>query len=104
VQGFGEAVAEFQGRAPWWLALGGGGYDLQAVARAWTLAFGVLSEQQIPDQVPPSYRETYGVSALRDAEEPPVRQSMRDDARKFAERSVLEIQRAVFQTHGLRAS
>ena len=104
VQGFGEAVAEFQGRAPRWLALGGGGYDLQGVARAWTLAFGVLSEQQIPDQVPPSYRETYGVSALRDAEEPPVRQSMRDDARKFAERSVLEIQRAVFPTHGLRAS
>ena len=38
VQGFGDTVAELSRWAPKWLALGGGGYDLQAVARAWTTA------------------------------------------------------------------
>ena len=101
VQGFAEAVSEFAGVAPLWLALGGGGYDLQAVARAWTLAFGVLSEQDLPDEIAASYRDTYGVSSLRDAEELPIRQQMRDDARTFAERSVLEVRRAVFPAHRL---
>ncbi len=101
VQGFAEAVASFAGVAPLWLALGGGGYDLQAVARAWTLAFGVLSEQELPDEIAAPYRDTYGVSSLRDAEELPIRQQVRDDARTFAERSVLEVQRAVFPTHRL---
>ena len=101
VQGFAEAVASFAGVAPLWLALGGGGYDLQAVARAWTLAFGVLSEQELPDDIAAPYRDAYGVSSLRDAEELPIRQQMRDDARTFAERSVLEVQRAVFPTHRL---
>ena len=101
VQGFAEAVAGFAGVAPLWLTLGGGGYDLQAVARAWTLAFGVLSEQELPDDVRAPYRDAYGVTSLRDAEEAPVRQKMRDDARTFAERSVLEVQRAVFPTHRL---
>ena len=71
VQGFAEAVGAFAGVAPLWLTLGGGGYDLQAVARAWTLAFGVLSEQHLPEDVRAPYRDTYGVSVLRDAEEPP---------------------------------
>ena len=101
VQGFAEAVSAFAGVAPLWLTLGGGGYDLQAVARAWTLAFGVLSEQELPDEIAASYRDTYGVSTLRDADELPIRQQVRDDARTFAERSVLEVQRAVFPTHRL---
>ena len=104
VQGFGEAVAEFQGRAPRWLTLGGGGYDLQAVARAWTLAFGVVSEQELPDEIDATYGQQHDVSTLRDAEEPPVTDAMRKDARAFAERSVLEVQRLVFPTHGLTAS
>ncbi len=101
VQGFAEAVAGFAGVAPLWLTLGGGGYDLQAVARAWTLAFGVLSEQELPDEIAPSYRDAHGVSALRDADELPIRRQVLDDARTFAERSVLEVQRAVFPTHRL---
>ena len=35
-RGFGEAVREFAGMGLPWLATGGGGYDLGAVARCWT--------------------------------------------------------------------
>ena len=102
VQGFGRVVAEFPGSAPRWLALGGGGYDLQAVARAWTTAYGIMSEQDFPDELPASYRDRYGVATLSDAEGPPVTERLREDARSYAEKSVQEVRRLIFPTHGLR--
>ena len=103
VQGFAEAVAELARVAPGrWLALGGGGYDLQAVARAWTLAYGVMSEQSFPQEVPESYRERYSVTGLRDPEELPIEESIKQETRTFAESSVAAVQRLIFPTHGLR--
>lgn len=103
VQGFAEAVRELAAVSPGrWLALGGGGYDLQAVARAWTLAYGVMSEQSFPETIPESYRERYGVSTLSDQIEPPVRDSIRNDTRTFAEGSVSAVHRLIFPIHGLR--
>jgi acetoin utilization protein AcuC len=40
-----------------WIALGGGGYYLSAVARAWTLALGVMAEIEVPRNIPPEWRE-----------------------------------------------
>ena len=102
VQGFGRVVAEFPGSAPRWLALGGGGYDLQAVARAWTTAYGIMSEQDFPDELPASYRDRYDVATLSDAEMPPVTERLREDARSYASKSVQEVRRLIFPTHGLR--
>ena len=42
-QGFGNVVSKLADKAPKWLALGGGGYDVQAVARSWTQAYGIMS-------------------------------------------------------------
>ena len=103
VQGFGEAVSEFRRLQPKWLALGGGGYDLQTVARAWALAFGIMSGLELPDAIPPSYGQNHGVSTLPDVEEPPVTDSVRKEARTFAESSVQAVQHLVFPTHGLRS-
>ena len=89
--------------APKWLALGGGGYDLQAVARAWTLAYGVMSEQELPDELPSSYRDQYQVAGLSDLDELPIEDSVRGDARQFAESSVEAVQRLIFPAHGLRS-
>ena len=100
VQGFGEAVAELSRLGPKWLALGGGGYDLQAVARAWTVAFGVMSGQEFPDKVPESYTDQYGVTTLRDAP-PASTESAQKEARTFAESSVQAIRQLIFPTHGL---
>ena len=85
VQGFEQAVRELAKIAPSrWLAMGGGGYDLQAVARAWTLAFGVMSEQSFAEQVPEAYGLRHDVQSLRDAE-PELDQQVQKDARAFAE-------------------
>jgi acetoin utilization protein AcuC len=61
------AVVERLSRlCPKWLALGGGGYDLEVVPRAWTLFFGVMSGQEFPDPLPSGYRRMYGGEFLRD--------------------------------------
>ena len=104
VQGFSQVVSELSRLAPKWLALGGGGYDLHAVARAWTTAYGVMSEQQFSDDIPEPYRDHYGVTNLRDVEEPPVTEAIQKEARTFAESSVQAIYRLIFPTHGLRSA
>ena len=103
-QGFGKVVAEFSGKAPKWLALGGGGYDLQAVARSWTLAYGVMSEQNLDDAIPESYRAKYGVETLPDNEQlPDIVDKVQNDAKTFAEASVGAVQGLIFPTHGIRS-
>ena len=102
VQGFAQVIRDLSQLAPQWLALGGGGYDIGAVARGWTLAYGVMSSQTFPDYIPDSYREKYGLTQLSDAEGPQIDEGMQREARRFVEKSVLDIQRTVFPIHGLR--
>ena len=62
-----ETAWEKLGRmAPRWLALGGGGYNFSVVPRAWTLAFGLMSEQVFSHRLPDTYRSRYGGEFLRD--------------------------------------
>jgi len=103
VQGHAAAVEELASiGATKWLALGGGGYDLQAVARAWAFDFAVMSGQQLSPGIPESYAERYGVETLRDVDEFPIQADMIRDSRTFAEASVQSAQRLVFGVLGLR--
>ena len=103
VQGFGQAVAELGKLARRWLAFGGGGYDLHAVARAWTTAYGVMSGQEFPDEIPESYRARYGVAALRDSDVPEITTRVARETRAFAESSVQAVHSLIFPSHGIRS-
>ena len=104
VQGFAEAVAEFAKLSPAkWLALGGGGYDLHAVARAWTLAYGVMSEQEFGAEIPKSYTTAYDVTSLQDPAEVGVQEQVRKDALTFADASIQAVHRIIYPAHGIRA-
>jgi acetoin utilization protein AcuC len=49
-----------------WLALGGGGYAVENVARAWTLAWARMNDLALPDEISSEWQEKaahYGVSA-----------------------------------------
>ena len=100
VQGFSRAVASFAGKAPKWLALGGGGYDLQAVARAWASAYGVMLGAPLPDRIPQSYADEWRVTTLSDPAE--VAQAVapyQEDAMTFAQASVDTVRKLIFPTH-----
>ena len=101
-QGFAQVVSEFATLAPdRWLALGGGGYDLQAVARSWTMAYGILSEQSFTDAIPDTYRAEHGVESLKDPDDLPLDPKLLNDSRSFAEASVQSVHRLIFPTFGL---
>ena len=85
------------------IALGGGGYNLDTVARLWTLLYGALSGQQFSA----SLHDAGGPSeAERDAIFQQIYVKRRGTARgasidDYARRSVEIVQRAVFPRHGL---
>ncbi len=51
--GFCRMIEIFRSFGIPWVALGGGGYDVTAVARSWTLAFGVMSGIELNDEIQP---------------------------------------------------
>ncbi|MBU2518636.1 MAG: acetoin utilization protein AcuC [Proteobacteria bacterium] len=63
-RGFGHAVRRFKDLA-WgrWIVLGGGGYNMVNVARAWTLAWGIISGQEalVPEEFPEEFISRYRV-------------------------------------------
>ncbi len=48
-----DVVRALRPLAPRLIVLGGGGYNPWSVARAWTAVWGVLSDQPLPDRLPP---------------------------------------------------
>jgi acetoin utilization protein AcuC len=57
--GFCRAVKVIQSLSPKWVALGGGGYDIANVARAWTLAWAIMNGIDTPDEIPGSFLRQY---------------------------------------------
>lgn len=57
-EGFCTMVKALQDLNLPWVALGGGGYDVPNVPRAWTLAWSIMNERPLPNDLPDVYLET----------------------------------------------
>ena len=69
-QGHNLAVRKFaqlaiNQRCPW-VAVGGGGYDFAAVARAWTMNLATMANFNLPEQIPPSYEALPNLTTFAD--------------------------------------
>jgi len=65
---FEQSVQRFRALDLPWLALGGGGYAVANVVRAWTLAWGAMVEADLPDEIPDAWitrAAAYGLSISR---------------------------------------
>ena len=100
-RGYVEAVKEISRWGIPWLALGGGGYDLSAVARSWALAYGVMLDVEWPDRLPEGFDGRLGIEDLRDTINPEIDDEVERDAHRFAEESTFAIRQSVFQFHNL---
>jgi acetoin utilization protein AcuC len=100
-EGYEGVIRRLRKLAPRWLAVGGGGYEVSVVARCWTLAYGAMIDRELPDKIPRSFQELYGLKRLRDTEKPCLDTKVRQQARRFAEESVATVKRLVFPYHGL---
>lgn len=77
-----------------WLALGGGGYNVETVPRIWSLVFAALAKVELPDALPESYKAAYGGKCLRDGEvQIEGAEGMQVDA--YARKAVGELRRAL---------
>src|SRR6185369_14449477 len=105
IQGFTAAVRRLLPLAPRVVALGGGGYDLPNVARAWTAAWAAMNDVSLPETLP---RECHtqmrhlGLQAMT-LSDPPVElpEDTRRWAAEYAHRQVETIQEKIFPLHGI---
>lgn len=77
--------------SPRLLAVGGGGYDAAVVPRAWTLAWGVMSDQTFPNALPEAVADQYDPPLLHDVDPAPISPAQGEVARREAERVVVEL-------------
>jgi acetoin utilization protein AcuC len=99
--GYERVLARLKELCPRWLACGGGGYDLGNVPRAWTLAWARMNGVELPDDLPPPYREEaerlgLWARSLRD----PAPTAPVGSARREAERVVQFLREQVFPLVG----
>ncbi len=103
VQGFAHAVQRIVELSPRLVALGGGGYDLTNVARAWTAAWAVLNGIEIQPEIPASFAGDLKRFGFRSPSlwDPPVElpAEVRRRAREYAARQVEAIRRSIFPIH-----
>lgn len=100
-QGFESILKEFANSSYPWLAVGGGGYDTMAVARCWSLAFAVMSKQNISNKIPDQYSDMYSVDNLYDVQTPSLDADYEAMVKSYAENSVLGIQKLIFPSFGI---
>ncbi|MBE9528330.1 MAG: acetoin utilization protein AcuC [Proteobacteria bacterium] len=68
--GFESMVRHFSDTGLPWVALGGGGYNMSNVARAWTLAWAIMNGTDVPEHIPKRYLEAnsefFDTDSMRD--------------------------------------
>jgi acetoin utilization protein AcuC len=64
-KGFCEVLRKMKDISPKWIALGGGGYEITNVAKAWTLAWAIMNNVDPPDKLPEAFLKQYPLEGFR---------------------------------------
>lgn len=98
IYGFERVLQRIKALAIPWIALGGGGYNISNVARAWTLAWAIMNGIELSDELPKGYikfSENYGVFEKRLKGTEGMRKYVERGIRKDVERIVLYIKETI---------
>jgi len=99
IHGYEKVIRCIKEMAPRWVALGGGGYDVSNVARAWTLAWAIMNGIELRDELPEAYLEKAAQLGILEKElrgsARPDPQSQRMDVKTEAERVVSHLKKTV---------
>ena len=66
--GYERVLKRIKDLAPRWVALGGGGYNISNVARAWTLAWAVMNGIELRESLPESFSKEAEKMGIKDKE------------------------------------
>lgn len=103
-QGFNRAVEKLGvlGREVGkWVAVGGGGYDLSAVARSWTMALATMAEFELANEIPKSFTSLNNVSTFADVPPPRNEDRYLDEIRSFNSKTLEEVKSLIFPKFGV---
>lgn len=79
-----------------WIASGGGGYDLTAVARGWAMAYAVMVGMDIPDRIPTDFAAFPGLTHFADSSPDSLDAQVAAQVKAYATRSVEDVKRLIF--------
>jgi acetoin utilization protein AcuC len=96
--GYASLIQSFRDMDLSWVALGGGGYNIRTVARAWTLAYGIMSDQAFANEIPESYAQEYEDRWLHDRAKPQLSKRDQDLVHAHAEQQITTLRRALGPT------
>ena len=68
IAGFEKVVRRIKDLVPRWVALGGGGYEVSNVVRAWTLAWAIMNGIELKENLPEAYLEKAARLGIYDRE------------------------------------
>jgi len=99
LSGYERVLRRIKDLAPRWVALGGGGYNISNVARAWTLAWAVMNEVELNEELPESFLKEavkigFETGELKGPLRPPLH-SQNEETRTEMERVVRYINETV---------
>lgn len=106
--GFTKMVREIAGFGVPWVGLGGGGYSVTNVARAWSLAYSIMAGIELPDTLPDAYLDLFDEGKRpksRTLNDPEPTRETKDELkveREFAEASIRALKKDVFPLHGIK--
>ena len=103
IQGFAKAVRRIADLSPQLLALGGGGYDLQNVARGWTAAWAVMNDVVLPNELPQAYADDARAAGFRATtlSDPPavIPDETREAVHQYVVRQLGAVRETIFPLH-----
>jgi acetoin utilization protein AcuC len=99
--GFSQVVSIIKDLAPKWVALGGGGYDIANVARAWTLAWAIMNNSDGRDEVPEVFLQQHPSDRFpgRHLKDEPffVAGRRKEEMRKEVDRVIASVKEQIFR-------
>ncbi len=105
IDGFSRVVEEMKSWNLKWVALGGGGYNMMNVARAWTKAWAIMKGVELPDNLPESFvrehQSELGQNSTLSGPSHETHAHITGRARALAKSVVEQIQETIFPIVGV---
>jgi len=100
IYGFEKIVKRIKELSSKWIALGGGGYNILNVAKAWTICWAIMNEIELGDDIPKSFLEKFANFGIQDkslrGERISLSSSILKENRKEIEKTVEYIKNKIF--------
>ena len=84
-----------------WISVGGGGYDMTVVARAWTMDLATMADQDLSDEIPSDFTSLPNLTTFHDPGEYRIDSDIRNDIINHNQSGIDEIRRRIFSKFGL---